>query len=86
MGPEGPGLTRAEVQAMIDAAIVDMVRYGRDVSLQAYGDPTEDPKREGSFLSADEGGPPTNQPFRLIGRPLVGPWETWVLKRGQYGN
>jgi hypothetical protein len=81
-GPPGPagasggdGLTRAEVQAMIEAALTDVVRYGAAAALRAHHE---------QFLCAQDGGPTTeHQPFTLVSRSTVGSWESWVLVRGE---
>ena len=64
---------------MIDAAIVDMVRYGVAIALESAGDK----ERPGKFLCAQEGGPVGDgRPFELTGRKEIGPWERWKLFRG----
>lgn len=79
MGPAGlGGLTREEVQAMIDASLEGVVRYGEGVALKSSGQGT----KEGMFLCAEHGGPEKEwDPFELTGKKEIGPWETWIISR-----
>jgi hypothetical protein len=69
--PPATGLTRAEVQAMIDASIAPLPKYGDRLALQAHG---------GKLLCAEDGGPVEDkEPFNLTSRSAVGPWEQWTI-------
>jgi hypothetical protein len=79
-GTPPAGLTRAEVQAMIDASIAPLPKYGDKIGLQAWGNP--EAGRPGKVLCAEQGGPEEdNQPFNLTSRSGVGPWEQWTILR-----
>lgn len=85
-GPQGPGLTAAEVQGLIDAALAPVlaqlavtVTYGDLVALQSSGTHTH----EGSFLTAEQGGPEDEgEAFVLTGHSDVEVWESWTIARG----
>ena len=85
-GPPGPpgasadaGLTRAEVQAMIDESLRDVVRLGQWIALQASGK-----NRAGLYLTAEEGGPTQNfEPFDLRGRDVVATWQSFKVMLGE---
>lgn len=80
--PPPPGLTREEVQAMIDAAMEKAVQYGQKIALQSSG---EVGPEQGKLLCAERGGPKLdNQPFELTSRSgMPGPWESWMVRKGQ---
>lgn len=88
-GPPGPaaegGLTRAEVQAMIDESMRDVLRYGEWVALQACGKSSGSTgPHPGLYLTAEEGGPTANfEPFDLRGRDVVASWQSWKVLRGE---
>jgi hypothetical protein len=69
-----PGLTRAEVQAMIDASIAPLPKYGDRLALRAHA---------GKVLCAEGGGPTEDgEAFVLTSRSGVGPWEQWTILKG----
>ena len=74
--PPPAGLSRAEVQAMIDASMANAVQYGQLVGLQAS---TGSQK----VLCHENGGPSgDHEEYKLTSRSNVGPWESWRLHRG----
>lgn len=86
-GPTPPapvGLSRDEVQALIDAAVqralapvlealAQRPTYDSAIALEAHG---------GKVLCAEGGGPAHDQePFHLTSRSAVGIWESWRIRR-----
>jgi hypothetical protein len=68
------GLTRADVQAMIDASIAPLPKYGDRLALRAHA---------GKVLCAEGGGPTEDgEAFVLTSRSGVGPWEQWTILKG----
>jgi hypothetical protein len=69
--PTSQGLTRAQVQSMIDAAIAPLPKYGDRIALRAHA---------GKVLCAEGGGPTEDgEAFVLTSRSGVGPWEQWTI-------
>jgi hypothetical protein len=79
----GGGLTRDDVQAMIDAALVDVVKVGSTVALRSCGDSSAGIPAQ--LLSVDGGGTRPDQPLTWQGRTgdKPGPWETLTIEKGQ---
>lgn len=79
----GGGLTEQQVQAMIDASLVDVVKVGSKVALRSAGD--SGAGIPASLLSVDGGGSPNGQPLTFQGRAgaTAGPWETLTVEKGQ---
>jgi hypothetical protein len=79
----GGGLTRDDVQAMIDASLVDVLKVGSRIALRTTGD--SNAGIPCSLLSVDGGGPKGNaQPLTFQGRTGdAGPWETLTVEKGQ---
>lgn len=79
----GGGLTEQQVQAMIDAALVDVLKVGSRIALRSCGD--SNAGIPPSLLSVDGGGARPDQPLTWQGRTgdQAGPWETLTVEKGQ---
>jgi hypothetical protein len=82
--PQPPGLSREEVQAMIDASMENAIKVDDKIALVSSGDGGERPS---SLLCAEGGGPQASGDQFLLtardGNTTPGPWESWTVKRGQ---
>jgi hypothetical protein len=66
---------KADVQAMIDHAVADTIRYGDRVGFRMHA---------GQVMCAEQGGPTVaGEPVQITSRPSVGVWESFTTERGQ---
>lgn len=80
--PAPSGVSREEVQALIQAALAPVLAalaerptYDSTIALQAH-------EGKGKLLCAEGGGPAHDyEPFQLTSRSAVGPWESWRIRR-----
>jgi hypothetical protein len=68
------------IDAAVEAAVRDCVRYGHWIAMRASGKTTH----PGLYLTAEEGGPTENfEPFDLRGRDMSATWQAWKVERGE---
>jgi hypothetical protein len=73
--PSTPGLSKDEVQAMIDKSMEQAVKLGDHIALRT---------NSGLIVGTVGGGPSLEgQPIELIGKTDIHAWETFTLERGE---
>lgn len=80
-----PGLTPAEVQAMIDAAVTKALApvYAELAVRPTYNSTIALEADSGALLCAEGGGPTSDfETFTLTSRSIIGPWESWRIRKG----